>query len=128
MYSIFYLVMLPNSCSAAHHSKANNGELSVDERKVCFNQKAGNLKRKRTHVPEPTLQILLGHESFWRERGERISVNYQGTSLDSASFFTMHRPADSSLSFLQMSLCPCHLPAVLQRGLLGVHSWSCLTI
>ena len=56
--------MLPNSCSAAHHSKANNGEPVLVERKVCFNQKASNLKRRRTHVPEPTPQILLSHESF----------------------------------------------------------------
>ena len=29
----FFLVMLPNSCSAAHHSKANNGEPSVGRKK-----------------------------------------------------------------------------------------------
>lgn len=34
------------------------------------------------HIQEPTPKILLGHESFEREKGETISVNRQGRGAD----------------------------------------------
>ena len=42
--------------------------------KVVFNQKAGNLGRRWTCVPKPTLKILLSHESFQREKEKKSQL------------------------------------------------------
>ena len=74
---------LPNSGLASHLSKANNQETSVGwNRKGCFIREAGNQRRRKTHIQEPTPKILLGHDSFEREKGEIISVNRQGRGSD----------------------------------------------
>lgn len=66
--------MLLNSVLLASQKATLDRQVLI-ERKVCFNQKACNLGRRWTHVPEPTSKVLLSHE-FLREKAETISVNY----------------------------------------------------
>ena len=77
--------MSPNSGSAAHHSKADNQEVGiptmhvinslsdkkkkkkkearVNRKKGALIRKPGNLERRQTHVPRPTPEMLLSHDS-----------------------------------------------------------------
>ena len=43
------------------------------ERKDVLIRKPGNLGRRWTHVPRPTLKILLSYESFEREKGGKTA-------------------------------------------------------
>ena len=58
------LTMLLNSGSSVGHSKTNNWESVSVERKDASIGKASSLGGSWTHVPRPTLSILLSHDSF----------------------------------------------------------------
>lgn len=104
------------------NSKANNRQASVIRKERYF-RKVFSPGRRWTYVPRSTLKILLSPDSL----KERISVNSQDKRLDSASFSTARRLADS----FQTSFWLRDLPARLLKGLLRAESQSffnCLTL
>lgn len=58
---------LPVWWFTAQKSKPSERQLLV-ERENAFIRKASNLGRRWTHVPRPTLKILLSHDSFYMEK------------------------------------------------------------
>ena len=60
------LVQIPGIASGlvAHRSKINTPEAVAGRKEKCFNQKSQQSGERRwTHVPRPTLKILLSHDS-----------------------------------------------------------------
>ena len=87
------------------------------ERKVALIRKAGSLARRWTHVPRPTLNLLLSRRVFKEIKNGRISV-----IIEAEGWVLYPSPFRADWLTLELLSCFCDLLVGLLRGLLRVES------